>query len=688
MSRIGQAVRAANRTKRAEDDVALRAVVAAAVGLAVVGVTVTGAVPVTDGLVVLPLLAVGSWVSSRRRRADNTVVKAVLAAGALLALWRFFGDVRVSGSLDDTRQPLAQLFLAVQVLHAFDLPARRDLGFSVASSLTLVALAATATAGLGFGVLLAAYLGVAGAASAGLQRSLARERADELAAGRPVARAVDAPRAPRPVAVVPVLLAAALVFSLLPPTARTRLAGLPFGGLPGAPIGEAGVVNAELPFAGREVGDQAVTPEGTGYFGFAERVDLRTVTRPPDDPVLRVRADRPRLLRGIVFDTYDGRTWSRSSIEPGARTGPPVELVEVPRPRARPQSLTTTVELLRPTPNLFFAPADPVAVWSSGSVTQWDDGTLTTGATQDAGTVYSVVSRIDVTPLDRLRVEAGADPGPADRDRYLQLPGVLPDRVRDLAGRLTAGAPTPYAKAEAIEDWLGANTEYTLDAPPPPPGSDVVDSFLFRSRRGWCEPIAASMVVLLRAAGIPARFATGFLPGVRQPLTGRWTVRASDAHAWVEAWIPGHGWVGFDPTGSVPLALDPDPPAPKPPLLTALAWLADRLRPVAGPLAASGVGALLLAALAVVLRRRRRRPSTPFGRLLALLAARGLPVEPWRTPREVAAEARLAADLPAAALATIVAQEEALRYAPGPRDPRLQAEAERALADLVTALRR
>ena len=86
---------------------------------------------------------------------------------------------------------------------------------------------------------------------------------------------------------------------------------------------------------------------------------------------------------------------------------------------------------------------------------------------------------------------------------------------------MTAGATTTFDKVRAIEDWMGAHTEYSLNAPLSPPNVDVVDDFLFRSRIGWCEQIASSLVVLARSVGIPARLVTGFVPGTQDALTGR-----------------------------------------------------------------------------------------------------------------------------------------------------------------------
>ena len=84
--------------------------------------------------------------------------------------------------------------------------------------------------------------------------------------------------------------------------------------------------------------------------------------------------------------------------------------------------------------------------------------------------------------------------------------------------------------------------------------ADPLANFLFARRKGHCEYFASSMAVMLRSLGIPARLATGFQSGVYNPVSDLWLVRASDAHSWVEAWIPGYGWKTFDPTPADPNA--------------------------------------------------------------------------------------------------------------------------------------
>ena len=83
---------------------------------------------------------------------------------------------------------------------------------------------------------------------------------------------------------------------------------------------------------------------------------------------------------------------------------------------------------------------------------------------------------------------------------------------------------------------------------------DAVDHFLFETRRGFCEQIASSMAVMLRLDRDPARLVTGYGPGERNAFTGYFEVKQSDAHAWVEVYYAGPGWVAYDPTFGVPVA--------------------------------------------------------------------------------------------------------------------------------------
>ncbi len=133
--------------------------------------------------------------------------------------------------------------------------------------------------------------------------------------------------------------------------------------------------------------------------------------------------------------------------------------------------------------------------------------------------------------------------------RYLALPDGLPPRVRELAERLTADQPTPYDQAQAIESYL-RQIPYTLELPEPPLERDIVDYFLFELQQGYCDYYASSMVVLARAAGLPARLVVGYASGSYDPQKAVYRISEADGHSWPEVYFNGIGWVEFEPTAA------------------------------------------------------------------------------------------------------------------------------------------
>ncbi|TWT14515.1 DUF4129 domain-containing transglutaminase family protein [Planomicrobium sp. CPCC 101079] len=142
---------------------------------------------------------------------------------------------------------------------------------------------------------------------------------------------------------------------------------------------------------------------------------------------------------------------------------------------------------------------------------------------------------------------------PAEFDRFVQLPEELPQRVRDLAVEITESSDSVYDKTRAIERYFSNNNfEYSQqDIPVPEEGQDYVDQFLFETKRGYCDNFSTSMVVLLRSLDIPARWVKGFNEGeLINSSDGRdiYEITNNNAHSWVEAYMPGVGWMLFEPT--------------------------------------------------------------------------------------------------------------------------------------------
>jgi hypothetical protein len=267
-------------------------------------------------------------------------------------------------------------------------------------------------------------------------------------------------------------------------------------------------------------------------------------------------------------------------------------------------------------------------------------GTLAPLPPLGKGANYVVTSFL---PASREAARRGAEGAsaevPADvAAAYLGFPA-LPEPVTALAAEITAAASTPYDKAVALEAWLSVNTEVVAGTPPLPAGADPIDEFLV-NRRGSNEQAATAVAIMLRSLGIPTRLAVGYVPGQRAPLGAEFVVRARHAHAWVEAWFPGAGWMTFDPAGRAP----PSPPPRD--------SFSSRLRQLLGVL----LWLLLVVAAAALVwagwktvrwwQKRQARPwvTRCYERLTRAGRQRGRPRQPAETPAEYCRA--LAGDVP------------------------------------------
>lgn len=166
---------------------------------------------------------------------------------------------------------------------------------------------------------------------------------------------------------------------------------------------------------------------------------------------------------------------------------------------------------------------------------------------------YSIdFTEYDLYSLKALRETYPEQYGP-EVAQYLQLPENVPDRVRELAMSITETEESVYEKVKKVERYFGRNGfVYDQQNVAIPQGDeDYVDQFLFDTKRGYCDNFSTSMVVLLRAADIPARWAKGFAPGEGKKNSRgmtEYTITNNEAHSWVEAYIPKFGWMPFEPT--------------------------------------------------------------------------------------------------------------------------------------------
>jgi protein-glutamine gamma-glutamyltransferase len=123
-------------------------------------------------------------------------------------------------------------------------------------------------------------------------------------------------------------------------------------------------------------------------------------------------------------------------------------------------------------------------------------------------------------------------------------------RTVDFARSMRERYPDDRHFISAVLQWFRSEPFFYTLSPPLLEEGEPVDGFLFDTRRGFCEHYASAFVVMLRAAGIPARVVTGYQGGEINPRGGYMIVRQSDAHAWAEAIVDGR-WQRFDPTAAV-----------------------------------------------------------------------------------------------------------------------------------------
>ena len=195
----------------------------------------------------------------------------------------------------------------------------------------------------------------------------------------------------------------------------------------------------------------------------------------------------------------------------------------------------------------FGPPMGPVSPARSGGVATDSTGSIQTTSVMNIGQTYTVWSRIpDFTP-DQLRAAKRERYDKEFRERYIeQSSAEVAAELGPLVESITRGLTNDFDKTRAIQDYLEEHCLYTLDVPFTPVGRDRVVYFVKSSRRGACDLFSSAMALMCRLAGVPARVATGFNRGEWSAEDQAVIVRGSDAHAWVEVYFGGLGWVPFD----------------------------------------------------------------------------------------------------------------------------------------------
>ncbi|MGA2510735.1 MAG: DUF3488 and transglutaminase-like domain-containing protein [Candidatus Acidiferrales bacterium] len=304
--------------------------------------------------------------------------------------------------------------------------------------------------------------------------------------------------------------------------------------------------------------------------GFSDNVTLGDIGQLKQNTAvvmrIRIEGDPARAQdvhwRGIVLTNFDGSHWStpvrdQTILMPDAESSYRLGAPSLARGQFYPLHYTVLMEPIA-TDAIFIAPRAEFVRGRFGDDVSRPDGSIRRGylLLDETGSLfnsvhnnfkirYEGISRLPLVPAADLRKDSTGFPETI-LSTYLQLPPIDP-RIQQLAEQITAGSNNEYDKAANIQRYLIAHYSYTLDLSGPRV-ADPLANFLFVRRSGHCEYFASAMTVMLRAIGIPARYATGFLPGEYNDVGGDYIIRESDAHTWVEVYFPGYGWMTFDPT--------------------------------------------------------------------------------------------------------------------------------------------
>lgn len=273
--------------------------------------------------------------------------------------------------------------------------------------------------------------------------------------------------------------------------------------------------------------------------GLDDKMSPGTITRLSlsDEIAFTVRFDGvpppPEELywRGPVLHRFDGRTWRRGWRNYANESGYDF--------RGTPWTYEITLE---PHNRHWLFVLDVPGQWPASERLTYD---------------FQLVSRRPVTTLKRYQVSSyplhrlDPDAGPRLLRNERHLPEERNPRAVAFASALRAQASDDEdVLRRALSHFRRQPFVYTLE-PLPLEGPHPVDRFLFDTREGFCEHYASAFATLMRAAGLPARVVTGYLGGERNPISGHFTVRQSDAHAWTEVWLGESGWRRVDPTAAV-----------------------------------------------------------------------------------------------------------------------------------------
>lgn len=279
--------------------------------------------------------------------------------------------------------------------------------------------------------------------------------------------------------------------------------------------------------------------------------------------VFTAQTQNKQYWRVETKDFYTGKGWEVSEKQKKVTFKNNNDVVSWYEQNTKTETTKATITMQKRYPHLTY-PAGLISVEASSDVSYSVDPFSEKIYTMDGDsstTLHSYkvtyeVPEFSIENLKAVKTNEGQETNPYFMTKYTQLPKSLPQRVRDLAVSLTKDKDTRYDKVLAIENYFTDHSFIyeTTNVSFPAQNQDYVDQFLFDTKSGYCNNFSTSMIVLLRSAGIPARWVKGYTEGtLDNTLVGAegedvYKIANDNAHSWVEVYFPGYGWIPFEPT--------------------------------------------------------------------------------------------------------------------------------------------
>ena len=536
------------------------------------------------------IAAVWAWYARRKR---NVIVKLFIAIAMIATLVILLNDI--ARQTEETRLLLARLLIQLQVLHSFDLPRRKDLGYSIVIGLILMALAATLSQTMVFALWLIAFLVV------GIPILLLDHRS------RLGVQTVSFQPKKMGISLLPLsgLMAIVLVLGLTIFAFLPRLPGFQLRNFPVSvnlsvqrqmPKGE--ILTRQQQTQQNQSGTNGTGANGTGGTGgnndpeslpplFAPEIDTTSAgadqrNKRKPELVMRVRSQAELFWRVMAYDEFTGKGWRISRNDPkqirtikrnpinyefflsspaygfiGSKTLSNKLIKSVVS-----QEVVQTYTITSPNfPNLVPAAAVPNRIFFPSEELDIDqEGMIRAPGPLPEDLTYTVISEVVERNPQQLRQIPNEYPR-IIRDYYLQVPANLSPQVRTMALTFLANAKNQDGQAIALDNTYDRVVQIAQSLKQnhavkslkfDPANGDLVSQFVEQGG-GEESHFVSTMAVMLRSLGIPTRYVVGFSPGKFNPFTGLYEVQNIDTQSVVEVYFPVYGWLAFDPVPNRPL---------------------------------------------------------------------------------------------------------------------------------------